>query len=229
MASIFLMKNLNCVYLCYAVMPFFFPAQQKKYRFFLSGFEAILPNFVQSHHQHIITMPINIEIKARSAQHDALRAYLQQQSARLAGTDFQTDTYFRVPHGRLKLRQGNVENALIHYHRDNEAEPGKSEVLLYEQPGESLLPLLSAALGVLVQVKKKREIYFIENVKFHLDEVVGLGTFVEIEAQDHEGLLGEMELHAQCRYYMEALGIHTDDLVAVSYSDMMLQVPGESL
>ncbi len=200
-----------------------------KISFFLPGFKTILSNFVQSHHQHIATMPINIEIKARSAQHDAVRAYLQQHSARLAGTDFQTDTYFRVPHGRLKLREGNVENALIHYRRDNEAEPGKSEVLLYEvQPGASLLPLLSAALGVLVQVKKKREIYFIENVKFHLDEVEGLGAFVEIEAQDHLGLLGEVELHAQCRFYMEALGIRTDDLVAVSYSDMMLQGPGKS-
>lgn len=169
-------------------------------------------------------MPINIEIKARNAAHEAVRAYLQGQSARFEGLDHQTDTYFRVPLGRLKLRQGNVENALIHYRRDNEADPGKSEVLLYEvQPGASLLPVLSAALGVLTQVKKKREIYFIENVKFHLDDVEGLGTFVEIEAQDHEGLLGEQELHAQCRFYMEALGIRSEDLVSVSYSDMMLK------
>lgn len=224
------MKNLNCVHLCYADLPGFFHNCQKKSHFLLTKFEKFLSKFASSYTLHLPTMPINIEIKARSAAHEAVRAYLQEQSARLVGTDHQTDTYFRVPHGRLKLREGNVENALIHYRRNNEAEPGKSEVLLYEvQPGASLLSVLSEALGVLAQVKKKREIYFIENVKFHLDEVEGLGAFVEIEAQDHHGLLGEQELQAQCRFYMEALGIRSEDLVAVSYSDMVMEGAGKSL
>lgn len=164
---------------------------------------------------------LNIEVKARCDRQDAVRAFLRARGARFAGEDLQTDTYFRVAEGRLKLREGNVENALIFYRRDNEAAPGKSEVLLYPSPGgASLKPLLSAALGMWAEVKKKREIYYIDNVKFHIDEVEGLGAFVEIEAQDQNGLLGEQELYEQCRLYMELLGIRPEELVPWSYSDM---------
>ncbi len=166
---------------------------------------------------------LNIEIKARCDKPEQVREFLHSRSARFAGVDHQTDTYFRALAGRLKLREGNVENALIHYRRSNEAGPGKSEVMLYPvHPGQSLKPLLAASLGILAEVKKKREIYYIDNVKFHIDEVENLGTFVEIEAQDQQGMLGEQELYEQCRLYMEMLGIRTEDLVGVSYSDMIL-------
>ena len=42
---------------------------------------------------------------------------------------------------------------------------------------------------------------FIGNVKFHIDRVKGLGTFVEIEAQDAGGRYGTRELRAQCGAY----------------------------
>ncbi len=173
-----------------------------------------------------IMLHLNVEIKARCHRHQEARAFLQGRGAQFAGTDFQTDTYFHVPQGRLKLREGNVENALIYYQRPNEAGPGKSDVWLYDtgSSGALLRPLLEAALGVLAQVKKQREIYFLHNVKFHLDTVENLGTFIEIEAQDQQGLLGEQELYEQCRLYMELLGIEAQDLVEVSYSDMALQI-----
>ena len=61
--------------------------------------------------------PVNIEIKARCADHAPLRAILEAHRARYIGQDHQVDTYFKVPDGRLKLRQGNIENSLIHYRR----------------------------------------------------------------------------------------------------------------
>jgi len=124
-------------------------------------------------------MHLNVEIKARCRHPEKIREILEGRQARFVGLDQQVDTYFHVPHGRLKLREGNIENALIHYQRSDQAGPKNSEVQLY-RPGPNLKSILSAALGVKVVVDKRRQIYFIENVKFHLDEVPPLGTFVEI-------------------------------------------------
>lgn len=166
----------------------------------------------------------NIEIKARCADPAFIRAYLQQQQARFIGTDEQTDTYFHVPNGRLKLRQGPIENALIFYKRENKAGPKLSEVKLFQVPAESdvLKELLTKANGVKVVVKKSRAIYFIDNVKFHIDEVEGLGSFVEIEAIDADGSLGLEKINAQCHYYLRAFQIPETDLLTHSYSDLLL-------
>ena len=82
--------------------------------------------------------------------------------------------------------------------------------------------LLSEALGKLVVVNKRREIYFIDNVKFHLDKVEGLGNFVEIEAIDENGTLGEAHLLEQCQHFMGLFGIEQAALMERSYSDMLL-------
>lgn len=166
---------------------------------------------------------LNVEIKARCAHLDEARKVLQELGADYKGTDHQTDTYFVVPNGRLKLRQGNIENALIFYHRENAASPKGSQVnMIQVQEGEALKSLLTEALGVKVEVKKSREIYFIDNVKFHLDQVYPLGTFAEIEAIDKAGTLGADHLLKQCEHYMQLLRIAPGDLLSHSYSDMLL-------
>jgi len=166
----------------------------------------------------------NIEIKARCADPAFIRAYLQQQQARFIGVDEQTDTYFHVTNGRLKLRQGPIENALIFYNRENKAGPKLSEVQLFQVPVESdtLKALLTKANGIKVVVKKSRAIYFIDNVKFHIDEVEGLGSFVEIEAIDADGSLGLEKINQQCHYYLQAFQIPETDLLTHSYSDLLL-------
>lgn len=168
-------------------------------------------------------MHLNIEIKARVASLEPLRDFLIAQKARYVGTDHQKDTYFNVPEGRLKLREGNIEQALIFYRRNDQAGPKKSEVMLHAITKEdaSLVAMLKNALPTEVVVEKTREIYFIGNVKFHLDMVEGLGTFAEIEAIDLDGSVGEAQLYAQCNDYMQAWKIETEDLLTDSYSDML--------
>ncbi len=70
-------------------------------------------------------------------------------------------------------------------------------------------------------VDKQREIYFIQNVKFHLDVVAGLGTFVEIEAIDSDGSIRKEELLQQCHHYMKLFEISETDLLSHSYSDLL--------
>lgn len=166
---------------------------------------------------------INIEIKARCKNSDLVRSALQKLNADFKGTDIQTDTYFNCKNGRLKLRQGTIENNLIFYNRMNQSGPKQSNVSLYpvSQNSEDLRHILGQAMDIWKIVQKKREIYFIDNVKFHIDEVKGLGSFVEIEAIEMEEIHTTESLNEQCRHYMDLLDIQKDDLLTHSYSDMI--------
>lgn len=166
---------------------------------------------------------INVEIKAKSQHPEEIHELLAAQQAEFLGTDKQTDTYYQIPEGRLKLRQGNIENALIHYFRDNQVGPKRSDISMYKtEAGSDLRDVLNKALPVLAVVTKRRAIYFIENVKFHIDEVEELGAFVEIEAIDKDGTIGEAKLREQCQYYLDLFKIKSSDLIDVSYSDMVI-------
>jgi adenylate cyclase, class 2 len=165
-------------------------------------------------------MPVNIEIKARCPDPVAAAEILALLGAEAAGKDRQTDTYFNINDGRLKLREGNIENNLIYYERKNEPGPGRSAVMLYPTGKDpQLRNILEKALGIMKVVKKSRCIYYLGNVKFHIDQVEGLGHFIEIEAIGENG--DEEKLDRQCRHYMNKLGIDPLDLVAGSYSDMV--------
>ncbi len=165
---------------------------------------------------------INIEIKSRTNNSQIIRQWLLDNNAELKGIDEQSDTYFNVPHGRLKLREGNIENNLIYYERKNQAGPKQSDfnLLPVENP-VALKNVLSAALGIKVIVKKRREIYYIDNVKFHIDQIEGLGDFVEIEAGNKSKDVPIEVLREQCDFYMNAFDIRDEDLIDVSYSDML--------
>lgn len=166
---------------------------------------------------------INVEIKARSKNLEAIHELLTQQQAEFLGTDKQTDTYFKTTKGRLKLREGNIENALIHYYRSDQTGPKRSDVTMYKTVNSAeLKEVLRSSLEVIAVVTKRRSIYFIDNVKFHVDEVQELGDFVEIEAIDKDGSIGEEKLYEQCKYYLSLFRIREEDLIDVSYSDMVL-------
>ena len=167
---------------------------------------------------------LNVEIKARCADLGVAREVLAAEGARCVGEDHQIDTYFCVQNGRLKLREGIIERYLIFYDRPDNAGPKRSDVHLYEpQPGPALKVVLTRALGVRVVVEKRREIFFVGNVKFHLDQVDGLGRFVEIEAIDQDGSHAPAQLRAQCETFVERLGLPPEALVAASYSDLLLR------
>lgn len=166
----------------------------------------------------------NVEIKAHCQDLKLLEQLLLAAGADYKGLDHQIDTYFNVPNGRLKLREGNIESALIHYHRVNQKAAKRSEIHYYKTTTNStdLKLALEAALGIKVVVDKQRHIFFIDHVKFHLDKVNGLGTFVEIEVIDFGGTLTDTKMRSQCRAYQDLLGIQKGDLIASSYSDLLL-------
>lgn len=169
---------------------------------------------------------VNIEIKARCTDQNKIREILKAYNAESKGTDHQIDTYFKVNSGRMKLREGIIENYLVFYNRENIEGPKQSDIILHKTSTEqniSLKKVLMQALDTLAIVDKKREIFFIENVKFHLDTVEGLGQFIEIEAIDSSGTIGKEKLLEQCNHYLELFEIKKEDLLAESYSDLILK------
>jgi len=168
-------------------------------------------------------MFVNIEIKARTGRSAEIRRYLVEHGADCKGTDYQTDTYFNTNKGRLKLRQGNIENNLIYYERTDQAGPKQSDFSLVKvDDAATLEAMLASAMGIKITVKKTREIFFIENVKFHLDMLDELGSFVEIEASNRYAPLSNAQLNEQCNFYIQQFGIREEDLINISYSDMLL-------
>jgi|SRR5688572_6841991 len=168
---------------------------------------------------------LNIEIKSKCANVQAIRKFLLDKNARFVGVDEQTDTYFNTINGRLKLREGNIENNLIYYERSNLPGPKSSHFQLVKvNDAKGLKEVLTNSLGVKVIVKKCREIYYIENVKFHIDEIHGLGNFIEIEAGNVLADKSKEELQNQCEYYMKEFGIREEDLLSESYSDILIEL-----
>ncbi|HVK96764.1 MAG TPA: class IV adenylate cyclase [Flavisolibacter sp.] len=168
-------------------------------------------------------MPVNFEFKAWCDDLLQPEETLLSLHPKFIGEDHQVDTYFNVPRGRLKLREGKIENALIYYERSDSAGAKISNVLLYQHaPDIALKHILIKSNGIKAIVDKTRRIYFLDNVKFHFDTVNNLGTFIEVEAIDKNGTIGIHLLQQQCLRFKGLFKIDDKNLIAESYSDMVL-------
>ncbi|NHJ86904.1 MAG: class IV adenylate cyclase [Asgard group archaeon] len=170
---------------------------------------------------------IDVEIKARCSNHENIREMLKSRNAQFGGIDKQTDVYFNSNFGRLKLRKGQIENALVFYSRENIQGIKPSEFHLYKSTNPLILEkILRESIGILIEVEKTREMYFINNVKFNLDVVKGLGSFIEIEAmtENHQEIDA---LHKLVESYIQLFNIQPKDIQSLSYSDLLLQLKQE--
>ena len=167
---------------------------------------------------------LNVELKARDPDPEATAARCLNFGAVAAGTLRQTDTYFHARSGRLKLRthDGDGASELIAYQRQDQLEPTGSSYIRVPVPDRDLMiDALNVALGQVVVVFKRRRLFLWEGVRIHLDEVEGLGNFIEFEAAvPYDGdLASAQEKVAQLR---AALGIENSGLVSGSYADLLL-------
>jgi homotetrameric cytidine deaminase len=166
----------------------------------------------------------NVELKARDPNPEVTTARCLNLGAVSAGTLQQTDTYFHARSGRLKLRTHDADGGseLIAYHRFDQAEPAESSyVRVGVSDPDALTNALNAALGQVVVVFKQRRLFLWEGVRIHLDEVEGLGSFVEFEAvlPDAGDLATAHEKVARLR---DALGIEDRALVSEGYADLLI-------
>lgn len=167
-------------------------------------------------------MAINIEIKARARDKTFLQARAEALTNSPPVVSAQEDTFFHVPRGRLKLRELAPDRAqLVYYERPDQRGPKRAEYYLLEtdQPA-AWKTLLARALGVRGVVRKTRTLYLHKQTRIHLDDVEGLGTFVELEVVLPHGQ-SEAEGQAIADQLMQELGIASSDLIEGAYIDLL--------
>ncbi len=164
----------------------------------------------------------NIEIKAAYPDSDAGKRRATEIGARYEATLLQIDTYFSVPHGRLKLREiDGGENQLIFYDRADSSGPKVSEYQICPVADAGLLKAtLGPALGIWCVVEKQRDLYLYDEVRIHFDEVRGLGRFIELEGVV-SGDANKFDARKKVEFLVAELGIPTSGLVEGSYSDLL--------
>lgn len=167
-------------------------------------------------------MARNIEIKARVKNVDEFKARAEQVADAPAYTLAQEDTYFYCPTGRMKLRMfASDRGQLIFYDRPDRHGPKRSDYRVIDAPDpRALRAALAAALGVRGVVAKTRHLYLAGQTRIHLDNVEGLGWFMELEVvlspvqNDADGTRIAEEL-------MHKLGVCKDALLDKSYIDLL--------
>jgi predicted adenylyl cyclase CyaB len=164
----------------------------------------------------------NVEVKARI---DKVESWLEKVKAI---SDFgpihisQDDTFFVCPSGRLKLRVFSPTNGeLIFYQRPDSAGPKESQysIVATSEP-DSLRDLLSLCLGQAGRVRKNRTLFLAGRTRIHLDQVEGLGDFIELEVvlNDGESTNAGMKVAADL---LTRLGIPNESLVECAYVDLL--------
>ena len=164
----------------------------------------------------------NVEIKARVADPAALRSRVAALAKERPVIIGQRDTFFNVARGRLKLRRfADASGELIFYERDDTTGPKTSRYSTSSCPDATgMETVLARALGVRGVVEKRRELFMIGGTRVHLDEVRGLGHFLELEVVLRDGepaADGEREAHD----LLAKLGVPATSLVAPAYIDLL--------
>lgn len=167
-------------------------------------------------------MPTNIEIKAHARDFEEIRSRAET----LSDTDVevipQEDIFFNVPQGRLKLRvlaPGHGE--LIYYTRPDQEGPKRSDYhIAHTSDPEDLKYVLELAYGIRGVVKKIRYLYLVDQTRIHLDDVEGLGQFMELEVVMRDGQ-SDAEGEKIADRLMTSLGVEKSDLIEGAYMDMI--------
>jgi predicted adenylyl cyclase CyaB len=167
-------------------------------------------------------MPTNIEIKAHARNFEEIRLRAESLSDTPVEVIPQEDIFFNAQKGRLKLRVLAADRAqLIYYTRPDQEGPKRSEYHIYETPDpENLKCVLELAYGIRGLVKKTRYLYLVGQTRVHLDDVEGLGQFMELEVVIGPGQ-SDAQGQAIAEELMNRLGVERGDLLEGAYMDLL--------
>jgi len=169
-------------------------------------------------------MASNIEIKARISpdQAEFIGKEALSRSSLPPEILYQSDTFYRVPSGRLKLREfGDGAAELIAYDRPDRAGPKHSSYILSPcADPKSLSEMLARSIGIRGVVKKHRQVIHVGQTRVHLDVVLDLGNFLELEVVLRENQPLE-EGEAIALELMRVFGVTTDSLIDGAYIDLL--------
>ncbi len=164
-------------------------------------------------------MPTNLELKAKVKSINDIKLLLNDIGATFSCKMVQVDTYFNVRNGRLKLREiDEKESQLIYYERNESTTEMWSNYLIVKvEEATRLKEVMAASNGIRAVVKKLRELYTYENCRIHIDEVEGLGSFIELEVIHNDSGTKTKELYNMMK---EKLSVEIEEIINTSYSDI---------
>jgi predicted adenylyl cyclase CyaB len=168
-------------------------------------------------------MATNIEIKARARHFSRTLTLAQSLSQGDAVILSQEDIFYKVPRGRLKLRILAADRGeLIFYQREDKVGPKQSDYQIHATSDPASLNVaLAGSLGTIATVRKRRRLFMVGQTRVHLDEVEGLGQFIELEVVMRADQPAEDGMQIANRL-MQQLEIEDADLVDVAYVDLLL-------
>ncbi len=164
-------------------------------------------------------MAKNLEIKVKLKSHKTIKSILKNNKISLSEVLNQTDIYYKVDRGILKLRIENGNKTLIFYDRNEKSKKRWSEYYLLDLSPVDANKYLKRFLDVMVIVKKKRELYLYKNTRIHLDFVQGLGHFLELETRVTNGL---KDAENRFNYLLNLLELRSKKEIRASYKDLLL-------
>lgn len=166
-------------------------------------------------------MPSNIEIKARARNFEDLKSRAEKLSDTPVLVIPQEDTFFKTPQGRLKLRVLADRAELIYYTRPDQDGPKRSDYhITRSNDPENLRRVLELAYGIRGVVKKTRYLYLVGSTRIHVDDVEGLGQFMELEVVMGDGQ-SDAEGQKIAEGLMASLGVERGDLIDGAYMDLL--------
>jgi predicted adenylyl cyclase CyaB len=167
-------------------------------------------------------MARNIEIKARIADLGPIRQRAATLTSEPTEVFEQTDTFFVVPRGRLKVRAfADGSGELISYERADQHGPRQSVYSrVPSQDAAALCDALSRVLSIRGRVEKHREVIMVGRARIHLDRVARLGSFLEIEVVMADGEPDEAG-RREAEELLRALEIPSATLLAHAYIDLI--------
>ncbi len=174
-----------------------------------------------------MTMNLNREIKAYCPDFAPVRQQLQEAGATFVEVKEQVDYYYRLPAAkddtvtpRLKLRVEGESKELIFYRDQFEAGSRVTEFQIWSNPDPQFLDVLEVALGLRVIVRKQRELWLNDNIKYNLDTVESVGQILEVEIQNEDDHDIEAQLEQNRCLFAPYLGASitssNEDLVRAS-------------
>lgn len=166
-------------------------------------------------------MPTNLELKISLASQKSLKKILEQIGAENKGMLKQKDVYYSIPNGLLKLRIENGNESLIFYNRNENDKNRWSdfEVLKFTNgKGEKFFNKL---FDVEIIVKKKRELFYYDDTRIHLDTVKFLGNFLELETLV---INGKVDAKNRFSKIISLLKLDESKQIRKSYRDLLMGI-----
>ncbi len=178
---------------------------------------------------------MEIEIKIRVKDPEKLRKMLERKQFKLEETETNKDTYYTVKHRDfmatkecLRVRDMPEKKKVVLTYKPASSKAMLQEKMIWKKELETTVGSAEVIEGILeaidatklAVVEKQRESYSKEDIHATIDQVKGVGCFMEIEKMSNDVEKTKKELWA----LLGELGFKESDVEVKNYRDLVMGV-----